>query len=74
MLKTKCCRELVLELLRLDPEGGAISQTTHSIAVANLNSRLRGQGLSSWEILNQRDQFTGQMVILDEHLCYILND
>ena len=66
MLKTKCCRELVLELLRLDPEGGAISQTTHSIAVANLNSRLRGQGLSSWEILNQRDQFTGEQIPISD--------
>ena len=62
----KCCRELGQELLRVDPNGGPITSSVLAIATANLNSRLRGRGISAWEILHQRDQFTGEELPLSD--------
>ena len=58
----KAIQELELELCRLDPQGGPVSTTNLAIAVAQLNSRLRHHGLSSREILLQRDQFSNEQI------------
>ena len=65
----KAVRELEDELLRIDPSGGPLSALTLSIAVANLNARVRSRGLSAREMLYQRDQFNNlQMPIHDQQL------
>ena len=53
----KGIRELGSEILRFLPEGGAISEEQLAVIVNQLNARIRNRGLSSWEILCQRDQF-----------------
>ena len=62
----KAVRELIAEMLRLVPEGGKISQTQLSQAVASLNSRIRAPGLSAQEIYTQRDQATGLQLSLSD--------
>ncbi|CAB4005776.1 Hypothetical predicted protein [Paramuricea clavata] len=65
----KCIAELCDELLRVSPEGGAISPVTLAIATANQNTRIRDRGLSVCEMWYQRDQFTNsQLPISDLHL------
>ena len=58
----KAVRELEELLLRLDPMGGSITPLTLSVATANPISRIRSRGLSTREMLHQRDQFTNQQV------------
>jgi hypothetical protein len=41
----KCIAELGDELLRVSPEGGAVSPVTLAIAKANLNTRIRERGV-----------------------------
>ena len=53
-------------MLRLTPDGGQITEEQLSIVVNQLNSRIRGRGLSSWEILHQRDQYTGEQLDLND--------
>ena len=68
----RAIEELGLELLHLSPNGGPFSKVTIAIATANLNARIRKNGLSSREIWTQRDQITGeQLPIVDRQL--ILN-
>ena len=62
----RAIEELSLELLHLAPEGGPVSQVTLSLAVASMNSRVRGDGLSSWEVWTQRDQVTGDQLPVDD--------
>ena len=62
----KAIRELIMELLKLAPEGGQISPTLLSQAVASLNSRIRAPGLSSHEIFTQRDQTSGNQISIDD--------
>ncbi len=62
----KAIRELSSEILRLYPEGGAISDSQLAVAVNQLNSRIRNRGLSAWEILNQRNQFTGEQFDIND--------
>ncbi len=62
----KAIRELSSEIIRLYPEGGPISDSQLSVAVNQLNSRIRNRGLSAWEILNQRNQFTGEQFDIDD--------
>ena len=54
----KCISELITELLKICPDGGKVTPITLSYAVNQLNSRIRGRGLSAWEIMFQRDQNT----------------
>ena len=70
----KCIRELHREILNIQPSGGPISPTELSEAVANLNSRIRSPGMSSYEQWTQRDQVSGEQLpindrklILDQH-------
>ena len=53
-------------MLRLTPDGGQITEEQLSVVVNQLNSRIRGRGLSSWEILHQRDQYTGEQLELND--------
>ena len=65
----KSVRELSSEILRVLPEGGQINKSQLAVVVNQLNSRIRNRGLSAWEILNQRNQFTGeQLDFSDLHL------
>ena len=55
-------RELGLECLNINPEGGPLSIATLAMATANLNARIRGGGLSAREVWTQRDQITGKQL------------
>ena len=61
----KCVQELIAELLRINPEGGQTNPIELAHAVNQLNARIRGRGLTSWETLTQRDTETG--VALELH-------
>ncbi|XP_069110407.1 uncharacterized protein [Argopecten irradians] len=50
--------ELEDELLRQEPGGGPVTELALATAVARLNSRIRGSGLSARECWTQRSQFT----------------
>ena len=52
--------ELGMELLKLQSEGGSVTPVLLAQAVANMNSRIRRDGLSAREIWTQRDQMTGE--------------
>jgi len=54
----KCISELITEILKICPDGGKVTPVMLSYAVNTLNSRIRNRGLSAWEILFQRDQYT----------------
>ena len=62
----KGIRELGSEILRIVPEGGAISSEQLAVVVNQLNSRIRNRGLSAWEILCQRNQFTGEQIDIND--------
>ena len=62
----KGIRELGSEILRLVPEGGAISSQQLAVIVNQLNSRIRNRGLSAWEILCQRNQYTGEQIDVND--------
>ena len=59
-------QELEEEITKLEPSGGPITNTTLVIATANLNAKLRSRGLSSREMLYQRDQFTQQQIPVND--------
>ena len=62
----KCIRELHRELLNIQPSGGPVSPLQLSEAVANLNTRIRSPGMSSFELWTQRDQVSGVQLPLDD--------
>ena len=62
----KAISEFLAEIARLQPEGGQISETTLSVAIANLNSRVRGSGYSGLEMWTKRDMNTGSPVQIDD--------
>ena len=62
----KCNQELEVELLRIEPSGGPISEVVLQNAVHTLNSRVRNRGLSAREILFCRDQFTSAQLKIDD--------
>ena len=64
----KVIRELNSEILRLLPEGGPIPPSTLALATSQLNARIRNRGLSAWEILFQRDQYTGDQFDISDLL------
>ena len=65
----RAIQEIESEIRHHDPTGGSITSVQLSVIVARLNSRIRGQGLSSREMWTQRDQFTSaQLPISDRHL------
>ena len=64
----KGIQELISELLRLNPEGGQTNSIELAQAVNQLNSRIRGRGLSAWEILTQRDSNSGVVLDIDDNV------
>ena len=64
----KGIRELISEMLRMNPEGGQVSSMDLSYSVNQLNSRIRGRGLTSWEILFQRDHQHGLRLDIDDNI------
>ena len=58
----RAIQELVHELLSQDPVGGSVTSLTLSVAIARLNSRIRGRGLSSREMWVQRDQCSNAQI------------
>ena len=71
----RAVQELAGELLRYDPAGGPISNVGLSVALSQLNSRIRDRGLSAREMWNQRDQFTNkQLPINDRALILAQHD
>ena len=55
-------QKLEAEILKQDPSGGPISEVKLSSATARLNARIRSRGLSSREMLYQRDQFSNEQI------------
>ena len=64
----KAIKELNRELLNVQPSGGPVSPILLSEAVANLNTRLRSSGMSSFELWTQRDQVSGEQLPLDDRI------
>ena len=58
----RAVQELEEEIAKVDPCHGPINNTTLIIAISNLNSKLRSRGLSSREMLFQRDQFSHHQI------------
>ena len=56
----KAVQEIEKEIKRLVPDGGPITPSTLALAVSNVNSRIRFNGLSAREIGLKRDQYTGE--------------
>ena len=59
-------QEFHAEVARISPAGGPLDEVTLSMAVSNMNSRIRLGGLSASEIWNQRDMFTGDQLPIDD--------
>ena len=56
----KGIQELISEILKYTEEAGPVTAEILAIVTNQLNSRIRRRGLSSWEILYQRDHSTGK--------------
>ena len=54
----KAVKEFRQEKLRFKPEGGAISEIERAVITASLNKKIRNRGVSSKEIIMNRDQNT----------------
>ena len=64
----KAVRELEEELIRQEPGGRPLSEVGLAIATTRLNSRLQFSGLSSRELLTQRNQFTHEQFFFNQFL------
>ncbi|NRB15972.1 MAG: hypothetical protein HRU29_16410 [Rhizobiales bacterium] len=62
----RCISEVHAEITKLQPTGGPINEVTLAIAVSNLNSRIRGGGLTALEVWTQRDMSTGEQIPLSD--------
>ena len=63
----RAIQELEGELLKLQPTGGPVTPVQLSIALHNLNARLRGRGFSSREMWSQHDQFTNTQLPFEDN-------
>ncbi len=62
----RACYELEQELIRLEPDGRQVTNTTIQVAVQNLNKKLRRNGkISAYDIFFNRDGLTGEKLDLD---------
>ena len=68
----KAIRELIRELLILNPTGGAVTSTLLSQATANLNCHYRKSCLSAQEMWTQRDQTTGEQLPIEDRKMIII--
>ena len=64
----RAIRELHSELNRVLEGSSVISEQILARAVANLNSRIRGEGVSSREIWTQRNQFSGEQIPIKDKM------
>ena len=64
----RAIEELGLEIVRLNLDGGPISKLSLTLATANMNARIRRDGLSSRELWTQRDQVTGEQLPIDDQV------
>lgn len=64
----RAIQELEDEILREDPLCRMVTPLQLSLATARVNTRIRSRGLSSREMLSQRDQFLNQQVPLDDEI------
>ena len=62
----KGIQELISEILRYNTDAGPITADTLAVVTNQLNSRIRGRGLTAWEILHQRDHETGSQLDIDD--------
>ena len=62
----KGIQELEREMLNVDPSGGPLSEVQLQLVVETLNTRIRNRGLSSREILFQRDQHTNNQLNIND--------
>ena len=62
----KAIQEFEDEILRVDPSGAPISETTLTKALQSINLRIRNRGLSAREILFGRDQTTGERLNFED--------
>ena len=63
----KAIGELEREIRKAQPEGGPISSHLLALTVAVLNRRIRNRGLSSKEIITQRDDLTGEQFVFEDN-------
>jgi len=54
----KAIQELEEEIVRIEPSERPISENQLTFAVTNLNARIRQHGLSAYELMFRRNQFT----------------
>ena len=64
----RAVQEIEEELLKLDPRGNSVSSITLAMATLNLNSKIRSRGLSSREMLLQRDQFSNKQIPISDEI------
>ena len=62
----RAVQELEEEIAKVDTGRGPITNTTLTIAISNLNAKLRSRGLSSREMLYQRDQFNHHQIPVED--------
>ncbi len=66
----KAVLELEIELRKCFPDGRPVTPSQLAVTVATLNKRIRGRGLSAKEMLQQRDNVTGEKLnISDKYLA-----
>jgi hypothetical protein len=61
----KAIQELESEIMRIEPSGGRISNRQLTFALQRLNSRIRLHGLSAYELMFRRSQYTASTI--DNH-------
>ena len=76
----KAIQELENEILRLEPTESPITTSQLNLALNRLNSRIRSHGLSSYELMFRRNQFTAGLlnnsdneIIASQHEARIQN-
>ena len=57
---------MITEILKYAEEAGPVTADILAVVTNQLNSRIRGRGLTSWEILYQRDHNTGAQLDIDD--------
>ena len=62
----KAIQELGGEMLRYSSSGGPFTSSELAYITNILNSRLRHHGLSAWEIMYQRNQYSGEQIEVND--------
>ena len=64
----KAIRELEDEIVRIVPSGNPLSIPQLTFAVSNLNSRIRHHGISAFEAMFRRNQFTSEELNIYQYI------